>query len=185
MIEPEIDYPKHHYLKQFGDIYLTTMYRLTRPAISFSASSILLKERLITPLLSSEMHSDDRLCAIWDDLPWTFVGQKPYKFIEWTNFTTYELGVRRHSYGSTKAHWIMMNLAWALLIFTFFEGGWLPAYYAFSGGVPLERHSVDYGTEFSQKWHGVDVYCADGKYVRPFFHIFPPMYTMTVDDLDE
>ena len=161
------------------------MYRLTRPSISFAASSILLKERLNHPVLSADMLTTDRLYAIWDDLPWTLTGKSNHEKIEWIRFATYELGVRRYAYGTTKGFWLFMNLFWAVAIFCILDSGWLHLYYAYSGGQHLAHLSLDYGTEFTQKWHGIDVYCADGKFVRPFFHLFPPMYTMTLEDIDD
>ncbi|KNH03637.1 cytochrome c oxidase VIII [Perkinsela sp. CCAP 1560/4] len=161
------------------------MLRTTRPAVSFSTSSVLLKQRIARPLFSVDMRSNDRLAAMWDDMPWTLAGQPRHRIFEWNNYITYELGMRRYMYGFSKLRWIMMNVGYCAFIFVLLDSGWMLTYHALTvNGVP-EQHSVKYGTEFTKKWHGIDVYCADGKFIRPFFHMFPPKYTMTIEELDE
>eukprot|EP00009_Paramoeba_aestuarina_P005288 CAMPEP_0201521704 /NCGR_PEP_ID=MMETSP0161_2-20130828/15729_1 /ASSEMBLY_ACC=CAM_ASM_000251 /TAXON_ID=180227 /ORGANISM="Neoparamoeba aestuarina, Strain SoJaBio B1-5/56/2" /LENGTH=119 /DNA_ID=CAMNT_0047920387 /DNA_START=171 /DNA_END=530 /DNA_ORIENTATION=+ len=108
-----------------------------------------------------------------------------YKEIEWHNYATFELGLRRVMYSTSKMRWIMMNVAYCLMLLILFDQCWQLVYHAWTkNGVP-EQWSIEHGKEFSKKWHGIDVWCADGKFYRPFFHMFPPMYTMTVDELEE
>ena len=158
------------------------MMKRTVPAISFHPSSINLMLRVSKPVLSAEMDSITRMQASWNELPFNFTGASKAEMVAWDDKRTYELGLRRVYY-FTKQNWIMMNVTWFLAILLFSEFNYFPiwmAYYAGDGPTHLKREN---GKEWTKKTYGIEVYCADGKFIRPHFHMTPPMFTMTADEL--
>eukprot|EP00760_Papus_ankaliazontas_P032233 PhM_4_TR5705/c0_g10_i1/m.94714 len=155
--------------------------RRTLPAVSFAPTHVNLMMRSSKPLLANEMDSYQRLAACWNDLPFSFTGNAKYEFCQWDDKCRYELGIRRIQH-MTKAHWLGMNLLWFVGFLSFLEVGYLMPYMLFMNKGP-DNLSRDNGPAYSKRVYGVDVWCADGKFIRPFFHMVPPMFTMTADEL--
>ena len=158
------------------------MLRSTVPRVSFTTSHMALMFRGSKPLLGGHgMHSEDRLKAAWDELPWTTFYMDRADAFAWDWKCRYELGLR-DTYRTTKTNIILLKCMWIMIIIQLY--GWIWPFwgwYAFMGE-PYPQYNRENGEAYS-KQYGVEVWCADGKFVTPFFHINPPMLTMTVDEL--
>ena len=154
--------------------------RRTIPADSFAPSSINLMLNRSRPLLSAEMNSHQRLAAAWNDMPFGFSGKARHELVAWDDKCRYELGIKRIHY-QTKGNWIMTSCGWFFALMCIINFISFPYRLAFFG---LPEHlSREKGPAYAKATYGVDVWCADGKFIRPHFHISPPMFTMTADEL--
>eukprot|EP00759_Apiculatamorpha_spiralis_P021009 PhF_6_TR2613/c1_g1_i1/m.4411 len=156
--------------------------RRTIPAVSFHSSSINLMIKNSRPLLAADMNSIQRARASWNELPFWFVGKPKMDQFDWHNRTIWELGLRRIQQ-LTKTRWIAKNLGWSCALLAFLDWGHIVLTLPASGGVWINRHSREHGVEWAKKNFGAEVWCADGKFVRPHYHMTPPMFTMTVEEL--
>ena len=158
------------------------MLRSTVPRVSFTTSHMALMYKASKPILGGHgMHSVDRYKAAWDEIPFTTLTMSRAEAFAWDWKCRYELGLR-DTYRTTKLTTIVlytMALLCPIMIYGFVPPFWY--YLAFKGEIP-KQYSREYGPEYSKQF-GVEVYCADGKFVVPFFHINPPMFTMTVEEL--
>ena len=158
------------------------MLRSTVPRVSFTTSHMALMLKTSKPILGGHgMHSDDRHKAAWDEMPVTTVhmDRKDQFAYDWK--CRYELGLRDLT-SITKLQTVMVWVTWVLIFWMSYGLMWpFWGYMAIWGGVP-PQYSREHGVEYSKQF-GVEVWCADGKFVTPFFHINPPMFTMTVEEL--
>eukprot|EP00008_Paramoeba_atlantica_P005436 CAMPEP_0201489934 /NCGR_PEP_ID=MMETSP0151_2-20130828/24268_1 /ASSEMBLY_ACC=CAM_ASM_000257 /TAXON_ID=200890 /ORGANISM="Paramoeba atlantica, Strain 621/1 / CCAP 1560/9" /LENGTH=130 /DNA_ID=CAMNT_0047875681 /DNA_START=175 /DNA_END=567 /DNA_ORIENTATION=- len=129
------------------------------------------------------MDSYERMYACYNDLPFTWLHKAPYEAVQWDDRRVYELGLVRWNYGTSKLVWIMMNFMWFLVVVLFVDLNYIVLYLPIFNRLPEHLDST-YGKEWSKKVYGAEVWAADGKFLRPFFHLTPPMYTMTVEEMD-
>jgi hypothetical protein len=160
------------------------MLRRTAPAVSFTTSHRALMYRANRPLLGKDMNSVERFKAAWDETPFTMLGMSRKEQNEWHWKAMYQLGLRdvnRWTKLRSISNWIFLFLFayvgsqtfFAMFIYMPIVGG--------PSGMPdswKREHSRE-----SARARGSDVWAADGKFVRPYFHINPPMFTMTTDEL--
>jgi hypothetical protein len=134
------------------------------------------------PILGGHgMHSEDRFKAAWDEMPLTTLNMSRKEAFAWDWKCRYELGLR-DTLASTKINTIILWVMWALCPIMLYGFAW-PFYgHHVWYGETLPQYSREHGVEYSKQF-GVEVYCADGKFVTPFFHINPPLFTMTVEEL--
>ncbi len=156
--------------------------RRSVPAISFTTSHRALMLRNSRPLMGKEMNSQERCKAAWDELPFSNWGFSNKQRMEWLQRMCFELGLRDMP-RSNKVRQIFLAI-WII--------GALKLGYHFVWGAYLYRYIYwkfpDYmidpevaRTDARNK--GYDVWCSDGQFVRPFFHLNAPMFTMRVEDL--
>ena len=157
------------------------MLRRTAPAVSFTTSHRALMYRSNRPLLGGDMGSIERFKAAWDETPLTLMGASRKEATEWHFKAMYQLGIRdvsRFSKVRSVTNWIfaviLAYVGYNTIGITFF-------YYPAMGQWP-EYGKRENAREYARA-HGGDVWAADGKYIRPYFHINPPMFTMTTDEL--
>jgi hypothetical protein len=158
------------------------MLRGTVPRVSFTTSHMALMLRASKPILGGHgMHSSDRYKAAWDELPLTTHTQSRAEQFAWDWKCRYELGLR-DTYRNSKQTQIMLTLCWILMpicLYGYAGPFWL--YHVWFGEV-MPQYNRENGVAYSKQW-GIDVWCADGKFVTPLFHINPPMFTMTIEEL--
>lgn len=168
----QVSKTKHH---------LHTMLRRTIPAVSFTVSHSALMMKPSRPLLGEDMHSSDRFKASWDEIPMTLLGASFKERYEWHWRCMYQLGLR-DVYRFTKLRTVMNWVA--LLVFLYI------GYVSFFFASVYHVYYMDWPEQFKREnareyalAHGGDVYAGDGKFIRPYFHINPPMFTMTVEEM--
>lgn len=157
------------------------MLRRTCPAVSFTASHRALMLNRSRPLLSADMHSIDRFKAAWDDIPLHLLGASHKERFEWHWRMMYQLGLR-DTYRSTKMRTV---LNWATL-FSFVYLLYGSVYYTTFYHVYYQDWPEEFKRENAREYalaHGGDVWAGDGKFIRPYFHINPPMLTITEEDI--
>lgn len=128
-----------------------------------------------------EMHSSDRFKAAWDDLPMHMMGFSHKECYEWYWRLMYQLGLR-DCYRFTK---IRCVLNW-MCFFTYAYLFYLSAFFGTFYHVAFQDWPDYFKRENAREYalaHGADVWAGDGKFIRPYFHINPPMFTMTEEDL--
>ncbi len=156
------------------------MLRRTVPAVSFTTSHRALMYRANRPLLGKDLNSIERFKIAWDEMPLTMMGMSRKEQNAWHWKAMYQLGLRdvnRLTKGRVIFNWIYFVLFAYLGINTFCMSFiYMPAL-----GWP-EHFKRENAREYARA-HGGDVWAADGKFVRPYFHINPPMLTMTTDEL--
>lgn len=157
------------------------MLRRTIPAVSFTASHRALMMRPSRPLMGGDMHSTDRFKAAWDDIPLHMLGASHKQVFEWYWRAMYQLGLR-DPYRLTKLR-SMINWAgfFSFLYLTYISFFYASFYHVYMMDWPehfKRENARDYAVS-----HGHDVWAGDGKFIRPYFHINPPMLTMTEEDI--
>ncbi len=156
--------------------------RRSVPVVSFTTSHRALMYKMSRPLLGKEMNSADRNKAAWDELPFSSWGFSNKQRVEWQQRYVYELGLRELP-KVTKVRYLVV-LLWILCAM---RAGYTLIWQAYFYRVifwkfPDHIQNAELArTEMRNK--GYDVWCADGQYVRPFFHMNAPMFTMKVEDL--
>lgn len=157
------------------------MLKRTVPAVSFTTSHRALAIRSSRPLFGNEMNSTARFKAAWDELPMTGYGFSNKQRFEWARRQLYELGLRDQA-RSTKSRQVMLYVIGFMLVYLSMETSFWACYLVYYQTLP-DRFKVPEVARQNARNMGVDVYCADGKFVRPYFHLNAPMFTMTVEDL--
>ena len=157
------------------------MIRRTPPAVSFTPSHRALMMRSSKPLLGGhDMSGLERFKESWDEMPMHKFGWSRKEVWTWHWRCMYDLGLRDNNW-NTKSRiygfWIFFPMACYLVLFT--VGIQLAYLY---NGVP-EYMNKDNGPRNVKAWFGKEVWCADGKFSTPYFHIAPPMFTMKQEDL--
>jgi hypothetical protein len=158
------------------------MLRSTVPRVSFTTSHMALMLRTTAPLLGGHgMHSIDRYKAAWDELPLTTFSMSRSEAFAWDWKCRYELGLR-DTYRNSKMTYAMLYCLWLLVPVLLYGYAWpFWGYHCWYGEV-LPQYNRENGPAYSKQF-GVEVWCADGKFVTPMYHINPPMFTMTVEEL--
>ena len=156
------------------------MLRRTAPAVSFSPSHRALMMRSSRPLLGNSVGYHERYKAAWDEMPWQLMFTSKKTHWEWEWKSRFQLGLRNDNC-RTKAQWLNFYLMNFFCVMCFIDHGYIGFYLALFWAPP-DHMNADNGRATAQKW-GYDVWCADGKFVRPMFHLMPPMYTMKAEDL--
>lgn len=157
------------------------MIRRTTPAVSFTPSHRALMMRASRPLLSAEMTSHERLSAAWNEIPFTLMGMSKAQVFEWHWRIRYDLGLRdMKSFSKSRLYTFYIAIAsCALLAYRILTIPlWVFPYNQAFPSYMLRDNSPEVARSYGQ-----DVWCADGKFVTPYFHINPPMLTMTMDEL--
>lgn len=158
------------------------MLRRTVPAVSFTTSHRALMIRASRPLLAADMTSTDRFRAAWDETPWTRIQMSKQELWDWDFKARYQLGLRDN------VRLTKFGYVWFVLYFTLFvwlgvvELIWPSFYHAWYDVWPAWLVSEEYNRKRAQAW-GRDIWCADGKFSTPYFHLVAPMFTMKVEDL--
>lgn len=157
------------------------MLRRTTPAVSFTASHRALMLRSNKPLLGHEMNSTERYKAAWDEIPLHTINWSRAEVFQWYWRCTYDLGLRDPA-KFTKIRAMQTYGFGVFFILASIELMYPNFYY-----MPMYQTMPDYikreGSEARGKAWGVDVIAPDGKFIKPYFHISPPMFTMKLEDL--
>lgn len=157
------------------------MLRRTVPAVSFTTSHRALMMKPSRSLLSGDMHSSDRYKAAWDEIPMHMLGMSRKQSFEWAWRCMHQLGLR-DQYRFTKARSVMMWAGGFCFLYLGYLSFWFAGpYHVYYSDWPehwKRENSRDYAVA-----HGSDVWAGDGKFIRPYFHLNPPMFTMTEDDI--
>ncbi len=156
--------------------------RRSVPVVSFTTSHRALMYKMSQPLLGKEMNSQDRNKAAWDELPFSHWGFSNKQRFEWTYRMINELGLR-DAPRSNKVRYLVLLFSVVSAIRVGYTMVWEGYFYRWVyWKYPAHIGDMEVGrTEARNK--GYDVWCADGQYVRPFFHLNAPMFTMKVEDL--
>lgn len=157
------------------------MLRRTNAAVSFATSQRALALTRSRPLLGGDMHSVDRFKAAWDDMPLHMIGYSLKQRYEWHWRMMYQLGLR----DATRITKLRVVMNWATL-FAFLYFGYISFFYTTIYHVYYQDWPEHFKREHAREYalsHGADVWAGDGKFIRPYFHINPPMLTMTEEDL--
>jgi hypothetical protein len=157
------------------------MLKRTAPAVSFTTSHQALALKSSRMLLGHDMTSVERHKAAWDEMPWTtfFWSRKDQWNWDWR--CRYELGIRCN-YFTSKAKSYM---AWSMVpmaLLCLWDMQW-PIFVLIATDKPPAFMQRDHGEEYAKKF-GKEVWGADGKFIKPYYHINPPMLTMTADELN-
>lgn len=158
------------------------MLRRTTPAVSFSVSHSALMYRASRPLLGGGMNSSQLVKAAWDEMPFTHIHTCRKDYWSWIWKAKYELGIRDH-YRHTKIRIVTNYIMAGICLYGMTTYVYWAIYVAAVGKRPwyAERENA---TAYSKKRYGVDVWCADGKFLVPWTHINPPMLTITLAELN-
>ncbi|EPY37123.1 cytochrome c oxidase VIII (COX VIII) [Strigomonas culicis] len=157
------------------------MLRRTTPVVSFTTSHRALALRPSRTLLGGDMHSKDRYKAAWDDIPMHMLGWSRKRTFEWYWRATYQLGLRDTNRMTKLRSVINWAAAFSFLYVTYVSFFYSSIYHIYFEDWPehfKRENARDYAVE-----HGGDVWAGDGKFIRPYFHINPPMLTMTEEDI--
>ena len=157
------------------------MMRRTIPAVSFTTSHRALMMKVSRPLLGGDLTSVERHKACWDEMPLTVMGFSRKEMCDYYWRCMFEYGIR-DAHSMTKSQ-IIMNWIF-LVVFTYwlYKTMYFPCiYYPIFQQWP-EYMGMEQARAEAQSW-GQDVWCPDGKFVKPYFHISPPMLTMTIEEL--
>jgi hypothetical protein len=152
----------------------------TTPAISFTVSHRALMMKQNRPLLGAQAEYKVRMKACWDELPWTMQNMSIQQ--KWTYIwrCRFEFGVRNHGHFS-KIRFVGVQVSWIMgllaIAYIFRPLGYFLIFQEFPWDCKREN-----SREVARQYGG-DVIAGDGKFFRPFFHIHPPQFTMTTDDL--
>ena len=155
----------------------------TVPAVSFTVSHRALAMRSSKTLLGGGMNSFEKMKASWAEMPLHWAVLDFQGFRTWMIRMQYELGLRDFE-RSFKLNAIMMTALatwtvlaaseyWSVLLHAFIYREW-PEHCGRGSIQGLREHGKKYGKE---------VWYADGKFTQPLFHINPPYFTMTADEL--
>jgi hypothetical protein len=156
------------------------MLRRTVPAVSFTTSHRALMYRANRPLLGKDLNSIERFKAAWDETPATLLGCSRKEQMEWQWKAMYQLGLRdvnRWTKLRSVFNWIF------LFLFAYAGANTFGMAFVVFPAIGLPDHFKRENAREYARAHGGDVWAADGKFVRPYFHINPPMLTMTTDEL--
>ena len=158
------------------------MIRRTTPAVSFTTSHRALMLRSSRTLLGNEMNSTARVKAAWDEMPFNTWGFSNKQRFEWHWRCMFELGLR-DTCRNTKSRQIFLAMIAIAMGYYVLNLIW-PAYWYRIVFLkwPDKFANPDAGRQDARN-KGYDVWCADGKFVRPFFHLNAPMFTMRIEDL--
>ena len=155
----------------------------TAPAVSFTVSHRALAMRSNRALLGNNMTSWDRQKAAWSETPihWAVLDFKGLR--EWVVRMTYELGLRDFE-RSNKFGCVMLYVLMTWSICASAEVGSVFWYHIIYRTWPEHsgRNGMAGTVEYGKK-HGRAVWYADGKFTKPLYHINPPYFTMTADEL--
>jgi hypothetical protein len=157
------------------------MLRKTTPAVSFTTSHMALMLRTSRPVFGKDMHSSHRYKAAWDEMPLggLFMSRKDIWAWDWK--CRFELGLG-DAFRTTKVKMVMFYCLWPIGTACAYGYIWPSFYHAIFQEV-IPHMNRDNGVEYSKEAYGRDVWCADGKFVQPWVHINPPMFTMTTEEL--
>ncbi len=159
------------------------MLKRTNPAVSFSASHRALYLRSTRPVLGGDLHSSDRFKAAWGDMPFTMINwaTKDKWAYDWR--VRYELGLR-DDYMLTKCRSFLMYCVpiWAAGMFYAY---YTPFIYLIIYDKPPEYLSREGGPKHAWEWYGKKVWCHDGKFRTGLYHINPPMFTISAEEVAE
>lgn len=159
-----------------------SMLRRTSSQQSFSVSHKALCYRANKPLLAAGMNSHERAIAAWDDLPWQLhVATHRNTFYAEQTKAVYEYGLRLDQH-MTRTKMINLWLMFFIIPAWFWSMLYPLLYLVIFETLPSEMVGAK-GKANTLKYYGLEVWCADGKFVIPWTHINPPMFTMRVEDL--
>ena len=155
---------------------------LRRTAVSFTVSHRALMMKTSKPLLSSDMTSTERLAAAWDETPWSRIQMSRQESWDWDFKARYQLGIR-DNLRLTKVG-AAFRIVFAICCFAWGipEIIWPSLYHFWFDVWPEWLISEEYNRKRAQSW-GKDIWCADGQFSTPFFHMVAPMLTCKVEDL--
>lgn len=157
------------------------MLRRTAPAVSFTTSHRALMMKPSRALLSGDMHSVDRYKAAWDEIPMHMLGASRKEYFEWIWRCMYQLGLR-DQYRFTKLRSVINWAGFFTGLYVFYNSMFFSSGYHIVYGDWPEYFKRENARDYAAA-HGVDVWAADGKFIRPYFHLNAPMFTMTEDDI--
>ena len=162
--------------------FFPQMLRRTAPAVSFTTSHMALMYKASRPLLGGDMTSSDLVKAAWDEMPIGNYHTSRKEVWAWLWKAKYELGIRNY-YTHTKGRIIMNYVLYFFIGYCAYEYWYVLPFMLLTDKPPWYA-TRDHGAAYSKRKYGVDVWCADGKFVGPWIHINPPMLTMTVAELN-
>lgn len=157
------------------------MLKRTAPAVSFTASHRALMMRTNKPLLGHDMSSTERYKTAWDEIPLTTIGWSRTEMYTFYWRCMYDLGLR-DVMRLTKTRHMLLYVMLGLTCVTFYRVLY-PNFIYFPIYQTFPEHYKKEGAMEHAKAQGIEVYCADGKFLKPYFHMSPPMLTMTTEDL--
>lgn len=157
------------------------MLRATTSRVSFTTSHTALMVRSSKPLLGSDVHSHMRAKGAWDEMPFCSWFMSRSEWWAWDWKCRYELGIR-DLYKTQKWTYMLLYCMPVFMAINFYGLVFPPLYHVVYGEI-VPWMNRDNGVEYSKRVYGFDVWCADGKFVQPFWHINPPMFTMKQEDL--
>ena len=152
----------------------------TTQRVSFTTSHRALALKTTKMVFGNDMTSTERFRAAWDEMP---VAQVQMSYAErhaWVWKMRYELGLR-DTHRDSKVKTVFSYVLAVLMCLNFFGWWWPVIEMIIWRQWPYEmrrENSREYARHF-----GSDVYFADGKFVKPVFHINPPALTMTADEI--
>lgn len=159
------------------------MLKRTSPAVSFSASHRALYLKTSRPLLGHDLHSSERYKIAWDEMPFTTFHWARKDIWNWDWRCRYEFGLR-DDYRLTKCRTFLMYTVpvWALAMFYAY---YYPFLYLIAFDKAPDYCSREGGPAHAWKWYGKRVWAHDGKFIKPFYHINPPMLTISAEEVAE
>lgn len=159
----------------------SAMMRRTQAQQSFSVSHKALCFRANKPLLGADMTSDERVIAAWDDLHWQwFIGPRTEMYKAFA-VTMMDFGIRLLQ-AHTRMRIVCMQFWLIMLPIALWITLWPSLHLVLFGELP-PAYMGQTGVANSKKYYGLEVWCADGKFLTPWTHIKPPHFTMRVEDL--
>jgi hypothetical protein len=150
--------------------------------VSFTTSHRALMLRSSRPLLGKEMNSSERCKASWDELPFTNYGFSHKQRMEWNQRMIYELGIRDVVRTSKIRYFGVAFMVMCMLVVCKVGVYEMYIYRFVFWKFPDHIGDIDL-CRTNARNKGYDVWCSDGQFVRPFFHLNAPMFTMKIEDL--
>ena len=159
--------------------FISEMHR-TVPAVSFTTSHRALAMKSSRMLYGKDMTSTERIRAAWDEMPFWQMHMSIADRHAWIWKERYELGLRDTNRNS-KLKICMYYTLHVILWVNLFNWNYPLLHYIFKREWPSWMLRENSRAE-AQRW-GTDVYFADGKFTKPYFHINPPALTIKADEV--
>jgi hypothetical protein len=116
----------------------------------------------------------------WEETPLTMLTWSKKDAYKWELRRRHELGIR-DTYSRSKLCYSGYAIATGIIIFGLTTYAYIPFLMIFTQKIP-EYYNSENGVANAKRW-GIDVWCADGKFLKAYFHINPPMLTITADEI--
>ncbi len=157
----------------------------TVPAVSFTPSHRAFMFKMNKPLLGAAMHHRERYRAAWDDIPLNmWFDPDMTRTWNWDTKCRFQLGLRNDVW-RTKLGIINYFVLQFVMAYHGFQLCFIPVYTAIYGMDSYDNDTLmgrKHGTEDGIR-RGYKLFCADGKFAVPTYHMHPPQFTMTTDDM--